>query len=89
MSAFAFSFRLKSPARRRFEREQRVIAAIGQLRPEFATLGRIARLAYLGPGSVVGILARLEGSGEVVSDWADGPYPRRRVYSVVKSAVVR
>jgi hypothetical protein len=25
-------------------------------------------------------LARLEGTGRIVSDWEDGPHPRRRLY---------
>lgn len=66
--------------------EQAVIRAIGMLRPSQASAyPPIGRLAGLGPGKVHVVLARLEGSGRVTSDWADGPHPRRRLYRVVSA----
>jgi uncharacterized protein (DUF433 family) len=40
----------------------------------------IARCAGIGPARVYVYLAELETAGEVTSRWADGPYPRRRLY---------
>lgn len=72
-------------ASRRMREETAVIRAIGQLRPSHASGYLIGRLAGMGPGRVHPILARLEASGRVVSGWADGPSPRRRVYRVLRA----
>lgn len=76
-------------AARDLANEQAVIRAIGMLRPSQASGVPIGRLAGMGPGKVHVVLARLEGSGRVVSDWVDGPFPRRRVYRVVDAEVSR
>lgn len=70
---------------RRRAQEERVIRAIGMLRPSKASAFPISLLARMGPGSAHPVLARLEGAGRVVSEWVDGPYPRRRVYRVVEA----
>lgn len=39
------------------------------------------------PGSLYPTLARLERRGEVVSWWAPGPIPRRRIYGLAEQGV--
>lgn len=60
--------------------------AIRMVRPSRATALIIGRLAWLSPGRAHVALARLEREGRVVSRWADGPYPRRRLYAIVREA---
>lgn len=74
-------------AARRDRDELAVILAIGMLRPSRAGGYPISRLARLGPARTYAILAGLEASGRVVSEWSAGPKPRRRVYRVVNAAV--
>jgi predicted Rossmann fold nucleotide-binding protein DprA/Smf involved in DNA uptake len=69
-------------ARRQSDQELRVQHAIRDLQPDAATAARIARLATVGIAAIYPILARLEERGEITSEWADGPEPRRRVYRV-------
>lgn len=74
--------------RRRREQQTRVIQAIDWLRPECASGYRIACLARVGVGRTYAILAHLEATGVVRSEWVAGPYPRRRVYAVVRDGAV-
>jgi DNA-binding PadR family transcriptional regulator len=74
-------------AARRADDERRVLAAIAMLRPSQASGYPISRLAHMGVGKVYAVLARLERSGRVASDWADGPYPRRRLYRATQVGV--
>lgn len=67
--------------------EQKVLRALGMLRPSNASGWPICRLAQMGPGRTYPALARLEARGAVTSDWTDGPDPRRRIYRVVTSGV--
>jgi hypothetical protein len=60
--------------------------AIRMVRPSRATALIIGRLAWLTPGRAHVALARLEREGRVVSRWADGPYPRRRLYAIPREA---
>lgn len=59
------------------EKERRILAALldepmsGRLLAEFAGLS----VAQFYPA-----ISRMEAEGKVVSAWADGPYPRRRIY---------
>lgn len=84
MNAFS-----KWSAERRLRDEQAVIKAIRMLRPSQASAYPISRLAHIGPGKVHAVLHGLERSGQVVSEWNDGPFPRRRLYRLVSSAVER
>lgn len=69
--------------------EQAVIKAIGMLRPSQASGYPISRLANMGSGKVYVVLARLEASGRVRSEWVDGPRPRRRVYRVGEAEMAK
>lgn len=66
--------------------EKAVLAAIGMLRPSRASGYPISRLAHIGVARAYPALARLENSGRVVSEWAEGSKPRRRVYRAVSTA---
>ena len=76
-------------ADRRRSDEAAVLRAIQMLRPSHASGWPIWRLAGIGLGRTYGALARLEASGRVESEWADGPHPRRRLYRVASSEVTQ
>jgi hypothetical protein len=76
-------------AERRIDDEEKVVAAIGKLRPSQASAPTISRLAHIRLRKVYGVLTRLERAGRIAGDWTEGPQPRRRIYRVVKSAVTR
>ena len=71
---------------RRRDEEQRVLDALGMLRPSKSFGLPIIRLARLGPGRTYVVLARLETAGLITSGWADMPPPRRRLYRLAKEA---
>lgn len=64
-----------------------VVRAIRMLRPSQASGWPISRLAHIGVGRTYVVLVRLEDSGRVVSSWADGPPPRRRLYRLVSEVL--
>lgn len=68
---------MKIWTRRRIQAELMIIGALteGEL-PGFTLHKRTG----LDPGRMHVALARLEGTGRIISDWQDGPYPRRRLY---------
>lgn len=67
---------------RRRADEQRVLDAIGQLRPSKASGFPIMRLAGLGAARTYAALARLESRGQISGQWEPGEAPRRRLYKV-------
>jgi hypothetical protein len=74
---------LKQWRKARLQRdESAVLKAISMLRPSQASGWPIGRLAGIHSGRTYVALARLEQSGRVTSQWADGPAPRRRLYRV-------
>lgn len=81
-------FRRWSADRRRAD-EQAVVNAIRMLRPSRASGWPISRLAGIGVGRTYPALARLEASGVLVSEWSEGPRPRRRVYRLASAQVAR
>lgn len=76
------SYLRRSSAARQLRDDNAVLDAIRMLRPSRAYGFPIARLARLSPSRTNVALARLEEAGQVTSDWADGPWPRRRLYKV-------
>ena len=73
-------------ANRRSEDEQRVLTAIGMLRPSRAGWYPISRLAHLGVVRTGRALERLEAAGRVTSCWSPGTaLQRRRVYRIVRA----
>lgn len=70
---------------RRQADERKVLLALAMLRPSRSSVWPIAQLAHLSQPRTCAALERLTGRGEVTAEWADGPYPRRRVYHVVRA----
>lgn len=66
--------------RRRIQAELIVIGALfdGRL-----TGQALMRVTGLRPGRLYSTLERLDDECRIVSDWIDGPYPRRLVYRLV------
>lgn len=64
-----------------------MVNAIRMLRPSQSSSFPISRLARVGVGRAYPALIRLERAGVVESVWADGPYPPRRLYRLVRSEV--
>ena len=65
-------------ARRRWIEEALVAAALRE-RPDLSGWPLMERTGLRGAG-IYAVLARMESDGRVTSRWADGPYPRRRLY---------
>ncbi len=61
---------------RHAEKERRVLAALTEPMSG-ATLGAFSGLSS---GQLYPVLFRMEREGKIASAWADGPYPRRRIY---------
>lgn len=74
---------------RRFARQEaemdRLIDAL-RAHPDAPAL-RLARCAGISPAKVYVYLAQLEEQDAVSATWADGPYPRRRLYRLSGSAL--
>lgn len=69
--------RHRSAARR--QRDEAVVAGV-LLRQGAMSAWPLTQATGLRTMRVYAALARLERDGTVVSDWEDGPYPRRRLY---------
>lgn len=68
--------------RRRWQEETLVTEGLRQIGE--TPVPPLADLAGVGVGRVYVVLARLEGSGRVVSRWADTAPPRRRLYRLAE-----
>lgn len=73
----------KRRAHRRRVEESLVAAALRE-RPDLSAYP-LAQRTGIGSGQIYVVLARMEGDGRVVSRWADGPEPRRRLYRLADS----
>ena len=74
--------------RRRNRRLDAILAALATM-PGCGTASDLARVLGLSAyktGTMYADLDLLERDGRVVSDWFDGPYPRRRRYMLNRSA---
>lgn len=69
-------------------RQQAELLVIGALTDGEAPGFTLMRRTGLGPGRLYVALARLEGTGRIASDWADGPHPRRRLYRLTDRDVI-
>lgn len=72
-------------ARRRFRRRLALLDALRE-QPEGWFTPDLAKRLDRNIASVHLDLAHLEGRGEVRSWWADGPYPRRRLYAAKEAS---
>lgn len=74
--------------RRRNQRLDAILAALTTM-PDGGTVTDLAYalgLSAYRTGAMYADLALLEKDGRVVSDWLDGPYPRRRRYMLKRGA---
>lgn len=72
-------------SRRRERRLDALLAALRE-RPEGWFTLDLAKRLNRNVASLHSDLARLEGRDEARSWWADGPYPRRRLYAAVEES---
>jgi DNA-binding PadR family transcriptional regulator len=59
------------------ERERRILELLAR---EPMSAQALADFGEMSAGQVYPALAKLEAEGVIISLWADGPYPRRRIY---------
>jgi len=67
------------PARMRINAEINILSVLRDGPLSSAKLGEHTRL---GPARMYPALFRLEESGKIISHFADGPEPRRRIYRI-------
>jgi DNA-binding PadR family transcriptional regulator len=66
--------------RRRRQAELLVIGALAEIQPGTLSGYPLMKATGLSSGRLYEALTRLEGAGRITSQWADMPYPRRRLY---------
>lgn len=59
--------------------EQKILAALSE-KPEGMSGAEIGEASGLWSAVLYPALSRLEHEGKVISEWAEGDYPRRRIY---------
>lgn len=60
--------------------EQKIIEALGAADRQSRTGFELSEATGLGTATLYPALARLERDGKLLSCWADGEYPRKRLY---------